>query len=48
VLEKVIAKLDNGKYGLAFSSGLGATTALLGILNAGDHIIRYILSFYPL
>ncbi|XP_066157270.1 cystathionine gamma-lyase isoform X2 [Euwallacea fornicatus] len=39
VLEKVLAKLDNAKYGLAFASGLGATTALLGILNAGDHII---------
>ncbi|KAL1494720.1 hypothetical protein ABEB36_010271 [Hypothenemus hampei] len=39
VLEKVLAKLDNAKYGLTFSSGLGATTALLGMLNAGDHII---------
>lgn len=39
VLEKVLAKLDGGKYGLAFSSGLGATTALLGILNSGDHLI---------
>ncbi|VEN34968.1 unnamed protein product [Callosobruchus maculatus] len=39
VLEGVLAKLDNAKYALAFSSGLGATTALLGMLNSGDHII---------
>ncbi|XP_050304739.1 cystathionine gamma-lyase [Anthonomus grandis grandis] len=39
VLEQVLAKLDNGKYGLAFSSGLGATTALLGLLNSGEHLI---------
>ncbi|ERL86281.1 cystathionine gamma-lyase [Dendroctonus ponderosae] len=39
VLEHVLAKLDGGKFGLAFSSGLGVTTAVLGLLNAGDHII---------
>lgn len=39
VLERVLAKLDNGKYGLTFSSGLGAATALLGMLKAGDHLI---------
>ncbi|KAL1494722.1 hypothetical protein ABEB36_010273 [Hypothenemus hampei] len=39
VLEKVLAKLNNAKYGLAFSSGMGATSAVLGLLNAGDQII---------
>lgn len=39
VVEKVIASLDNGKYGLTFSSGLGATTVLVQLLSAGDHLI---------
>lgn len=39
VLEKVIAKLENGKYGFCFSSGLGANTTLLGLLKTGDHIL---------
>ncbi|KAH8263200.1 hypothetical protein KR044_005804 [Drosophila immigrans] len=39
VLEKCFAALDNAKYGLTFSSGLGATTAVLTMLNSGDHII---------
>uniref|UniRef100_A0A1I8QAD5 cystathionine gamma-lyase n=1 Tax=Stomoxys calcitrans TaxID=35570 RepID=A0A1I8QAD5_STOCA len=39
VLEKCLASLDNGKYGLTFSSGLGASTAVLSMLSAGDHVV---------
>jgi len=39
VLESCLASLDNGKYGLTFSSGLGATTVLTQLLSTGDHII---------
>jgi len=39
VLEECIAALDNGKYGLCFSSGLGATSCISSMLNMGDHII---------
>ncbi|XP_058442650.1 cystathionine gamma-lyase isoform X2 [Malaya genurostris] len=39
VLETCIAALDNGKYGLTFSSGLGVTTAIITMLKAGDNIV---------
>lgn len=39
VLENVLAKLENGKYGLTFSSGLGAITAIIGMFKAGDNIV---------
>nr|XP_023025189.1 putative cystathionine gamma-lyase 2 [Leptinotarsa decemlineata] len=39
VLEDVLAKLDNATYGLAFASGLGAITAVFGMLKSGDNII---------
>lgn len=39
VLENCLAALDNGKYGLTFSSGLGVTTAVITMLKAGDHIV---------
>ncbi|KAF2895715.1 hypothetical protein ILUMI_10495 [Ignelater luminosus] len=39
VLEECLAALEGAKYGLCFSSGLGAVTALLGLLKSGDHII---------
>ncbi|XP_055614945.1 cystathionine gamma-lyase [Toxorhynchites rutilus septentrionalis] len=39
VLEKCLAALDNGKYGLTFSSGLGVTTCLITMLKSGDHIV---------
>ncbi|EFA10345.1 cystathionine gamma-lyase [Tribolium castaneum] len=39
VLEKCLATLDNGKYGLCWSSGLGATTGVASLFTAGDHII---------
>lgn len=38
-LEANIAALEKGKYGIAFSSGLAATHALMSLVKAGDHII---------
>ena len=38
-LEKNIAALENGKYGFAFSSGMGATHAIATMLEKGDHVI---------
>lgn len=38
-LESCIASLENGQYGLAFSSGLAAEQAVLSFLRAGDHLI---------
>lgn len=38
-MENVLAKLDNGKYGLTFSAGLGAQTAIISLFKAGDGII---------
>jgi len=39
VLEKVLAKLENGSTGLAFASGLAAIDAVLKLLKAGDEIV---------
>lgn len=39
MLEKCLASLDNGKYGLTFSSGLGVTTTVITMLSSGDHIV---------
>jgi cystathionine gamma-lyase len=38
-LEKNIAALEKGKFGIAFSSGVAATQALMGLVKAGDNII---------
>lgn len=38
-LEKNIATLEKGKYGIAFASGLAATHALMSLIKAGDHIV---------
>jgi cystathionine beta-lyase len=38
-LQKSIAALENGKYGLCFSSGMGATDAVVRLLNPGDEVI---------
>jgi len=38
-LEACIAELEDGRYGLAFASGMAAEAAILSLLNAGDHII---------
>lgn len=38
-LEKVVASLENGNYGLAFASGLAAENSILSILKPGDNIV---------
>jgi cystathionine gamma-lyase len=38
-LEDCIAALENGTYGLAFSSGMGATDAVMKLLKPGDEVI---------
>ncbi|XP_046816116.1 cystathionine gamma-lyase isoform X2 [Vespa crabro] len=39
VLEACLTALEGGKHGFTFSSGLGAITAITGLLQTGDHII---------
>ncbi|MEQ9301143.1 MAG: cystathionine gamma-synthase [Cyclobacteriaceae bacterium] len=39
VLQKNLAALENGKHGLCYSSGLGATDAILKTLRPGDEVI---------
>lgn len=38
-LEKCLASLEGGDYGLAFASGMGAITTLMFLLKSGDHIV---------
>jgi cystathionine gamma-lyase len=38
-LENCLAALENAKYGLAFSSGMGATDAVMKLLKPGDEVI---------
>lgn len=38
-LEKALAEIENGKYALAFSSGVAATDAVLKLLKPGDEVI---------
>lgn len=38
-LQKSIAALENGKFALCFSSGMGATDAVIKLLNPGDEVI---------
>jgi cystathionine beta-lyase/cystathionine gamma-synthase len=38
-LEACLASLENARFGLAFASGMAATTAMLSMLRPGDHII---------
>ncbi len=38
-LEKAFASLENGKYGLAFGSGLAAIDAIIKLLKPGDEVI---------
>src|SRR3989339_2091458 len=37
--EKALASLEEAAYGLAFSSGVAATDAVLSLLSSGDHVI---------
>lgn len=39
VLEDLAAKLENGKYGFAFASGLAAVDAAVKLLSAGDEVL---------
>jgi len=38
-LEACIAALENGRYGLAFASGLAAEQGVLNLLSTGDHMV---------
>jgi cystathionine gamma-lyase len=38
-LEECIAALEGAGYGLAFASGLAATTAVMSLLSPGDHVV---------
>ena len=38
-LEDALAVIEDARFGLAFSSGLGATDAVLKLLNPGDEVI---------
>ncbi len=38
-LDKCLASLEEGKYGLSFASGLAAEHAILTLLRPGDHVI---------
>jgi cystathionine gamma-lyase len=38
-LEACLAALENARFGLAFGSGMAATSAILSVLRPGDHVI---------
>src|SRR3982074_3277986 len=38
-LEACLASLDNGRYGLAFASGMAAEDTLLHLFATGDHVV---------
>ena len=38
-LEEALASLEGGAHGLAFASGVAATTAVLQLLGPGDHVV---------
>src|SRR5688572_20353573 len=38
-LEEALAQIENGKFGLAFSSGVAATDAVIKLLEPGDEVI---------
>lgn len=38
-LEECVAALEGGRFGLGFSSGMGAINAVLNLLESGDHVI---------
>ncbi len=38
-LETCLASLENGKFGLAFGSGMAAESAVMNLLSAGDHVV---------
>jgi cystathionine beta-lyase/cystathionine gamma-synthase len=38
-LEQCVASLEEGKYGLAFASGMGAETTIMYLFAPGDHLL---------
>src|SRR5882757_9383346 len=38
-LETALASLENAKHGLAYSSGLGATTTIMHLVNPGQRVV---------
>jgi cystathionine beta-lyase/cystathionine gamma-synthase len=38
-LEEALASLEGAEYGIAFSSGLGATTTLMHLVDPGEHVV---------
>ncbi|MFQ5639767.1 MAG: trans-sulfuration enzyme family protein [bacterium] len=38
-LETKLAALENGRFGFAFGSGMAATSALMGLVKSGDHVV---------
>ncbi|MFZ0031454.1 MAG: cystathionine gamma-synthase [Candidatus Cybelea sp.] len=38
-LERQLASLEGARFGSAFASGMAATSAVLGMLSAGDHVV---------
>ena len=38
-LEQCVAALEGAEHGLAFASGLAATTAVMSLLSPGDHVV---------
>lgn len=41
-LETCLASLENSKYALCFSSGMGAITSLSCLLKSGDHVLAMV------
>ncbi|KAJ8931885.1 hypothetical protein NQ314_015154 [Rhamnusium bicolor] len=39
ILESVLAAINKGRFGLCFSSGMSALTAILGLLKKDEHLI---------
>ena len=40
-LERCLTSLESGNHGLAFSSGLGAESAVTYLLTSGDHVVAH-------
>src|ERR1051325_7499614 len=38
-LEEALAQIENGQYGLAFSSGVAATDTVIRLLAPGDEVV---------
>ena len=38
-LESCLSSLENGKYGLAFASGMAACSTVMNLLSSGDHVV---------